>query len=109
MTDETQSNEGNTAEAPTAEGEAVVTEETAGDWKDKDPFGGKRYKRLKDPKNINVSIERDVLDGCEKLAYLATRNLRDWIRMTLKGEVELAIKEGRITPGPLRIEEDRSD
>ena len=58
------------------------------------PFGGKRYSRLKDPKNISLGIEGPVMRILEKLAYHDTRNIRDYIRKVLKDHTKVNILAG---------------
>ena len=65
------------------------------------PFGGKRFSRLKDAETVSVGLNREVIDGLDKLAYRDCRNRRDLIRRILTLEVQRAIKEGEITLGPL--------
>lgn len=70
-----------------------------------DPFGGKRYRKLKKAKNVNVSVEQRDLEGAKKLAFLDDRHLRDWIRILIHKKVEKAIKDGVISAGALQLEQ----
>ena len=65
------------------------------------PFGGKRFSRLKDAETVSVGLNREVIDGLDKLAYLDCRNRRDFIRNLCAAAVKKAIDEGTITTGPL--------
>jgi hypothetical protein len=70
--------------------------EAATNAEKKQPFGGKRYSRLKDPKNISLGIEGSIMAILERLAYGDTRNIRDYIRKVLKDHAKTHILAGTV-------------
>lgn len=67
-------------------------------------FERNRYRiNIVNPKKLCIRVSGTLWDGCEKLAHLDMRSVRDWVRRRLHEVVEQAVRDGTITRGPLSV------